>query len=100
MKLTYCDNDPLPISDIIKSENFSDFLNIMTVMVVTSIENKTFPESEKAAIVKRIVKGKLDPQCLSSFRPVSIFTFLSKILENVTLKQLMEHLLEVQALPG
>lgn len=78
--LTYCDNDPFPISDIIKSGNFSDLLNIMTEMVNISIEYKFFPEREKVAIVKSIVKGKLDPQCLSSFRPVSNLTFLSKIL--------------------
>lgn len=57
-----------------------------------------FPESEKVAIVGPIIKGKLDPQCLNSFRLVSNLTYLSKILENVVLNQLMEHQESVQAL--
>ena len=41
------------------------------------------------AIVKPIVKGKLDPECLSSFRPVFNLTFLPRILDNVILYQLI-----------
>ncbi len=55
VKLTYCDNDPLPISDIVNSENIDDFFNIVTFIVNNSIESKIFPESEKVAIVKPIV---------------------------------------------
>lgn len=46
MKLMYYDNDPLLISDIIKSGNFNDFLHNMTKMVI-SIENKFLPEVRK-----------------------------------------------------
>ena len=38
-------------------------------------------------------------QCLSSYRPVSNLTFLSKIIESVLLTQIQGHLQAVQALP-
>lgn len=99
VKLTYCDKDPLPISDIINSNNFQGILQLFLECVNVSIENKVFPETEKLAIVKPIIKGKLDSQCLSSYRPVSNLTFLSKIIEKVILNQLLEHLQTVEALP-
>ena len=81
VKFTYYANDPLPMSDIKRSENFCDLLKTLTDMVNVSIDNNVFPLSEKRAIVKPIVKGKLDPQCLNSFRPVSNLTFLSRFLK-------------------
>ncbi len=92
VKLRYCDNDPLPISEIINSDNFHEILYVILECINASIENNTFPEFEKLAIVKPIVKVKLDSQCLSSYRPVSNLTFLSKNTENVILNQLLEHL--------
>ncbi len=94
VKLTYCDNDPLPISDIINSDNFHWVLQVFLECVNVSIENNVFPETEELAIVKPIVKGKLN-----SYRPVSNLTFLSKIIENVILNQLLKHLQIVEALP-
>ncbi len=87
VKLTYCDSDPLPISDIINSDNLHRILQVFVECVNASIENKVFPETEKLVVVKLIVKGQLDSQCLSSYRPVSNLTFLSKIIENVILNQ-------------
>ena len=98
VKFTYCANDPLPMSDIKRSENLSDLLKTLTDMVNVNIDNNVFPWSEKRAIVKPIVKGKLDPQCLNSFRPVSNVMFLSKIVEKVILDQLMDHLQLVNVL--
>ena len=98
-KLTHCVTDPLPVRDLVHSDNFDDLLDIYVDIINCSIRNNTFPTSEKKAIVKPIVKGKLDTQCLSSFRPVSNLTFLSKIIENVILDQLSGHLTAVHALP-
>ena len=55
------------MSDISGSKNFDEILPIMTDLVNKSIERNYFPESEKVAIVKPIVKGKQDTQCLGSF---------------------------------
>ena len=99
LNITYCDRDPLPISDIIQSDKFSDILNVFTSIINNSFLNNMFPTSEKVALIKPIIKGKLDKQSLSSFRPVSNLTFLSKVIESVVLAQLMKHLQSVQALP-
>lgn len=99
VKLTYCANDPLPMNLITSSGNFDQIVDIITKMVNTSISNGGFPASEKKAIVKPVIKGKLDPHILSSFRPVSNLTVQSKILENVLLSQLNMHLNTVGVLP-
>ena len=99
LNTTYCDSDPLPISDIIHSDKFSDILNVFTSIINNSFMNNTFPASEKVTLIKPIIKGKLDKQSLSSFRPVSNLTFLSKVIESAVLTQLIEHLQSVKALP-
>ena len=59
-KLTHCGNDPLPIREIAHSDSFDGFLGIYVDIVNCSITNSVFPLSEKKAVVKPIVKGKLD----------------------------------------
>ena len=99
VNMTYCDSDPLPISDISQCEKFGEILRIFTLIINCSLINNTFPDSEKLAVIKPIIKGKSDVQCLSSYRPVSNLTFLSKIIESVLLTQIQGHLQAVQALP-
>ena len=99
VKFTYCDNDPIPMSEIRTATNFHDYLNIILEIVNLSLRENVFPKSEKSAIIKPILKGNLDSQALSSYRPVSNLTFLSKIIENVVLRQLLQHLERTQALP-
>lgn len=91
-KFNYCANDPIPMNLIIDSRCFVEMVDITTKMVNRSITDGLFPNCEKHAIVKPVIKGKLDPQSLSSFRPVSNLIFQSKILECVILSQLSEHL--------
>ena len=99
VKYTHCDYDPVPIAEIAAAANFTEYLNVILVIVNLSLREKSFPKSEKSAIVKPILKGNLDSQALSSYRPVSNLTFLSKIIENVVLNQLVQHLEKVGALP-
>ncbi len=98
--VTYCDSDPLPISDAFWCENFCNILNIFTAIINCSLINNSFPDSEKLAVIKPIIKSIKDIQCLSSYRPVSNLTFLPKIIESVLLTQLLGHLQAVQALPN
>lgn len=98
-KYTHCANDPVPVGVIAGSENFDRLVTVTTRMVNLSISSGVFPDSEKKAIVKPILKGNLNPQCLSSFRPVSNLTFQSKVLESVILQQLNNHLDMVEAIP-
>ncbi len=89
--VTYCDSDPLPISDVSRCENFCGILNIFTAIINCSLINNSFPDSEKLAVIKPIIKGYKDTQCLSSYRPVSNLTFLSKTIDSVLLTQLLDH---------
>ncbi len=90
-KLRYCGNDPLPIFDIINSDTFHEVSQVFLERINVISENNIFPETEKLAIVKAIAVRKLNSQCLSSYRPVINLTYLSKIIENVILNQLLEH---------
>ena len=98
-KKTHCAVDPIPIAEVAGADNFSDLIDVLLTIVNTSISTCQYPESEKLAIINPILKSGLDYQSLSSFRPVSNLSFLSKILEYVILEQLMDHLNKVHALP-
>ena len=92
-------SDPVPIKDIVNADNFSSLISVFVKIINTSITTKRFPSSEKLAIIKPVLKTGLDPQSLSSYRPVSNLSFMSKMIENVILDQLMAHLLRTNALP-
>ena len=52
-----------------------------------------FPTSLKTAIVKPLLKKKsLDPELLKNFRPVSNLPFLSKLVEQIVVSRLLEHI--------
>ena len=69
------------------------------MIVNLSISAKAFPVSEKHAILKPVLKGSLDSQSLSSYRPISNLSFVSKVIENVILDQLMHFLERTQVFP-
>ena len=64
-----------------------------------SISECTFPQSEKLAIVKLILKGNRNRQNFSSYSPVSNLSILSQVLEDVILDQLLEYLVCINVLP-
>ena len=86
VKRTYCRSDPFPISDVIECADIDNLLQVYLVIVNLSILARTFPESEKHAILKPVLKGSLDPQSLSSYRPISNLSFVSKVIEMLFLK--------------
>ena len=43
-------------------------------------------------VLKPVLKGFLDPQSLSSYRPISNLSFVSKVIQSVILDQLMQFL--------
>ena len=51
------------------------------------------PTVFKHALVKPLLKkANLDPNCLRNYRLVSNMPFLSKVLEGIVLKQVLQHL--------
>ena len=59
-------------------------LQVIAMMCNASISQNKFPKSEKAAIVRPLLKKTtLDPSDLNSFRPISNLSFVSKLLERI-----------------
>ena len=98
-KKTYCNNDPYPMIDIEEASNFKEVMKLYHKIVNMSLTQPMFPKSEKFAYVKPTIKGKADHQCLNSYRPISNLSFLSKIIESVVHRQLMDHLERIKVLP-
>ena len=76
---------------------FSQLFPIMLPFFCNAINNSLstgiFPDSMKTAVVKPLLKNQsLNPEELNSYRPVSNLTFLSKMIETVVARQLMQHI--------
>jgi hypothetical protein len=86
-----CDLDYLPTWLL---KNCADSLApFITRIVNKSLSSGVFPESWKhAKITPLIKKTGLDPSLPASYRPVSNLTFLSKVLERIVHKQLVQYL--------
>ena len=83
--------DPLP-SWLVKQQ-LDVLLPAITAIVNRSLAEGFVPESLKSAIVMPLLKkSNLDHNVLKTYRPVSNFTFISKVLERVVAKQLNEHM--------
>ena len=65
----------------------------MLNIVNLSLSSGIIPPSFKCAIVKPLLKKPgLDPEALSSYRPISNLPFLSKVLEKIVAGQIINHL--------
>ena len=64
----------------------------LTIIINTSIVTGIFPEKWKFALVNPLFK-KGDPQDPSSFRPISLLSTLSKVIEKIVADQLYDHMM-------
>jgi len=65
----------------------------LTLIINLSLSESVVPEELKLALIVPILKKiGLDLEVLNNYRPVSILSFLSKLLERVVLSQLLDHL--------
>ena len=64
----------------------------LTYLINHSLQSATFPSELKTSLVKPLLKKQIDPNQLKNYRPVSNLPFLSKLLEEVVLSFLREHL--------
>ena len=99
IKYTYCESDPFPISDTKKAKNIHLLYNNYMKIVNMSIRQTKFPRSEKLGVIKPTYKGKGDKNDLSSYRPISNLSYLSKIIEKTVDDQLWSHLKDVDIIP-
>ena len=89
--------------NIIPTSKFEEILDgclpALVHLVNRSLDTGDFCEDWKEALVKPLIKKKsLGPQN-SNYRPVSNLSFISKILEKVTLDQFNQHCQEHNLVP-
>ena len=90
-----CALDPIPTSLVKRMLNV--LLPIICDIVNKSIMGFTMPNALKEAIVKPLIKKPtLDPENLKNFRPVSNLPYLGKLIENVVINQIDDHLAKHQ----
>ena len=96
---TFCDNDPFDLKLFEFDEICEPLAQYFCEIVNHSFDSGSFPVSEKFAVVRPLIKGKNDPDQLSSYRPLYNTSFLSKILESAALSQLLNHLNKFESFP-
>ena len=88
-----CALDPIPTSLLKKV--LPVLLPTICKIVNKSLMENAMPHTLKKAIVKPLIKKPtLDKENLKNFRPVSNLPFLGKLIEQVVINQINEHLLK------
>ena len=88
-----CVLDPLPANQL--TDNITRIVPAITRITNTSLDEGVMPKSLKHAIVL-LKKPSLDKDTLSSYRPVSNLTQLSKVIEKVVALRIMTHVSDQQ----
>ncbi|KAK3533229.1 hypothetical protein QTP70_013668 [Hemibagrus guttatus] len=90
---TTCPLDPIP-SAMLQTIS-SDLLPFITTVINGSLTSGHVPTAfKKARVIPILKKPALDPSDISNYRPVSLLSFLSKILERIVCNQLSDYLMQ------
>ncbi|KAK3505952.1 hypothetical protein QTP70_003342 [Hemibagrus guttatus] len=90
---TTCPLDPIP-SAMLQTIS-PDLLPFITTVINGSLTSGHIPTAfKKARVIPILKKPALDPSDISNYRPVSLLSFLSKILECVVCNQLSDYLMQ------
>lgn len=76
--------------DLLK-ENMISLLKPITQLVNMSLTEGKFPDQLKIALITPVHKGGAD-DCLNNYRPISVLTAISKVLERVVYNRLLSFL--------
>ncbi|GAA6107052.1 uncharacterized protein tmem132a, partial, partial [Tachysurus ichikawai] len=88
---TTCPLDPLP-STMLQTIS-QDLLPFITTIINRSIASGQVPTTfKRARVIPILKKPALNPSDISNYRPVSLLSFLSKILERIVYNQLSVYL--------
>ena len=98
MNKTFCRNDAFDIKTF-DSEQLEKIAEYFCDLVNCSFKSGVFPECEKLAFVRPMLKKDSDPDILTSYRPLYNTSFLSKVMEYACLQQLLKHLNNFDCLP-
>ncbi|KAK3566179.1 hypothetical protein QTP86_028434 [Hemibagrus guttatus] len=90
---TTCPLDPIPSAML--QPISPDLLPFITTVINGSLTSGHVPTAfKKARVIPILKKPALDPSDISNYRPVSLLSFLSKILERVVCNQLSDYLMQ------
>ncbi|KAK3537219.1 hypothetical protein QTP70_003376 [Hemibagrus guttatus] len=90
---TTCPLDPIP-SAMLQTIS-PDLLPFITTVINGSLMSGHVPTAfKKARVIPILRKPALDPSDISNYRPVSLLSFFSKILERVVYNQLSDYLMQ------
>jgi len=93
-----CTLDPIPT--FLLKESIEALLPFMTVMINASLREGCLPVTQKHALVSPLLKKtSLDPNEMKKYRPVSNLTFVSKVVERIVVKQLVDFLQSNSLMP-
>ena len=92
-----CKSDIIPTK--LLKEVLPAIIPALTKIVNLSIKNGIFSEKWKSAIVKPLIKSSTKGTTQQNYRPVSNLTFISKVVEKLTLNQFTKHCDEYHLLP-
>jgi len=85
-----CALDPVP-TQLVKS--LPVFSETLTKLVNASLSTSRFPAAHKHALVTPVLKKtSMDPAQLTNYRPISNFSFVSKLLERTVASQTSAYL--------
>ena len=91
--------DPIP-SWLLKQLSHL-FIPVICHLCNLSLQSGIFPSSHSRAVVlPRLKKPTLDPDSLSSYRPISNLSFLSKLVERAVARRYLSHLTTNSLLPS
>ena len=91
MNKTHCQNDPIDIRGL-DFKKFPELISYYCDIINLSFQTGKFPEEEKFAYVRPLIKKGGDPDKLASYRPLYNTSFLSKLIEKAMLGQLKSHM--------
>ena len=85
-----CELDPVPTSLI--KQNIDVFAKYITIIVNRSLSSGCFPDSQKVAHVKPLLKKpNLDKEVFKNYRPVANLKYLGKTIERVVSSRISDH---------
>jgi hypothetical protein len=89
-----------PIPTFLLKESIDALLLFITAMINASRHERYLPVMQEHALVSPLLKKtSLDPNELKNYRPVSNSTFVSKVVERIVVKQLVEFLQSNSPMP-
>ena len=93
-----CESDIIPTK--LLKEILPTVIPALTKIANLSINNGEFSEKWKSATIKPLIKSQCKGTIHQNYRPVSNLTFLSKVIEKITLNQFTQHCEDYHLLPN